>query len=183
MTDIYHSGIKGQKRGVRRYQYLNGTYTREGNLRYRPPKNYQKFGKAVITNALIGEAAVMLATKAVNSVSTMSLSSVMSSMHSGAVAIGKAVTTAYLTMPLQLRLPLTIAFGGIAAFKLMLDGEDMIKGAIDKVKNLDIDKVRDVGVGYGAPLIGGAITAVSGNPIPVFAGMTIGTLSKLLKEE
>jgi hypothetical protein len=31
---IYHSGIKGQKWGVRRYQFQNGTLTPEGKLRY-----------------------------------------------------------------------------------------------------------------------------------------------------
>ena len=34
-NELYHHGISGQKRGVRRYQKLNGTYTKEGNERYR----------------------------------------------------------------------------------------------------------------------------------------------------
>ena len=33
-----HHGITGQKRGVRRYQLANGTYTEEGNKRYRKKK-------------------------------------------------------------------------------------------------------------------------------------------------
>lgn len=32
---LIHHGISGQKHGVRRYQKLNGTYTKEGNERYR----------------------------------------------------------------------------------------------------------------------------------------------------
>ena len=31
---IYHSGIKGQKWGIRRYQYLDRTLTPEGKIRY-----------------------------------------------------------------------------------------------------------------------------------------------------
>ena len=36
---LEHKAIKGQKKGVRRYQYANGTYTPAGNERYRPKKN------------------------------------------------------------------------------------------------------------------------------------------------
>ena len=32
--EIYHHGIKGQKWGVRRYQYADGTYTPAGKKRY-----------------------------------------------------------------------------------------------------------------------------------------------------
>lgn len=32
--ELYHSGAKGQKWGVRRYQYYDGTYTEEGKERY-----------------------------------------------------------------------------------------------------------------------------------------------------
>lgn len=39
LTELYHSGIKGQRKGVRRYQLPNGTYTAAGNQRYRPKKN------------------------------------------------------------------------------------------------------------------------------------------------
>lgn len=38
-NEVTHSGIKGQKWGVRRYQYENGTLTEEGKERYgRTPK-------------------------------------------------------------------------------------------------------------------------------------------------
>ena len=36
---LEHKAIKGQKKGVRRYQYANGTYTPAGNKRYRPKKS------------------------------------------------------------------------------------------------------------------------------------------------
>ena len=35
---LSHSGIKGQRKGVRRFQFSNGTYTKAGNERYRPKK-------------------------------------------------------------------------------------------------------------------------------------------------
>lgn len=36
---LEHKAIKGQKKGVRRFQYANGTYTPAGNERYRPKKS------------------------------------------------------------------------------------------------------------------------------------------------
>lgn len=33
-NEFYHTGIKGQKKGVRRFQYENGTLTPEGRIRY-----------------------------------------------------------------------------------------------------------------------------------------------------
>ena len=37
-----HHGIAGQKRGIRRYQLANGTYTEEGNKRYRKKEEKEK---------------------------------------------------------------------------------------------------------------------------------------------
>lgn len=34
-NELYHWGILGQKWGIRRYQYENGTYTEEGKIRKR----------------------------------------------------------------------------------------------------------------------------------------------------
>ena len=33
--ELCHHGIKGQKWGIRRYQYADGTYTTAGKKRYR----------------------------------------------------------------------------------------------------------------------------------------------------
>lgn len=37
--ELYHHGIKGQKWGVRRYQYADGTYTPAGRKRYGVSRN------------------------------------------------------------------------------------------------------------------------------------------------
>lgn len=41
MEELYHYGVKGQKRGVRRYQYEDGSLTPEGRVHYNvgPPRN------------------------------------------------------------------------------------------------------------------------------------------------
>lgn len=39
---IYHSGIPGQKWGLRRYQNHDGTYTEEGKARRRKTDNYSE---------------------------------------------------------------------------------------------------------------------------------------------
>ena len=41
-NELYHHGIAGQKYSVRRYQKLNGTYTKEGNERYRGKKEQKE---------------------------------------------------------------------------------------------------------------------------------------------
>ena len=42
---LAHYGIKGQKWGLRRYQYENGSYTPEGIERYRPSKQMDRMWK------------------------------------------------------------------------------------------------------------------------------------------
>lgn len=39
MNELYHYGVKGQKWGVRRYQYADGTLTPAGRKRYSPDKS------------------------------------------------------------------------------------------------------------------------------------------------
>lgn len=45
MTSLYHHGIKGQKWGVRRYQYADGTLTPDGKKRYSVLRNGTKVDK------------------------------------------------------------------------------------------------------------------------------------------
>ena len=43
MNELYHHGVKGQKWGVRHYQYDDGSLTPAGQKRYRnPSNNYQR---------------------------------------------------------------------------------------------------------------------------------------------
>lgn len=37
MNELYHHGVKGQKWGVRRYQYADGSLTPAGAKRYKNP--------------------------------------------------------------------------------------------------------------------------------------------------
>ena len=43
-TELYHSGIKGQKWGIRRYQNEDGTLTEAGKERYKDIKNIYRSG-------------------------------------------------------------------------------------------------------------------------------------------
>ena len=42
LLELYHHGIKGQKWGVRRYQYADGTYTPAGKKRYDETETKEK---------------------------------------------------------------------------------------------------------------------------------------------
>lgn len=53
---LAHHGIAGQKRGIRRYQLANGTYTEEGNKRYRKKEEKEK-KETPETNIYTGEPA------------------------------------------------------------------------------------------------------------------------------
>lgn len=45
--DLYHSGVKGQKWGIRRYQYEDGTLTPLGKIHYGAQKVGQAIGSAI----------------------------------------------------------------------------------------------------------------------------------------
>lgn len=49
MNEIYHHGIKGQKWGVRRYQYSDGTLTPSGKKRYQTYNNASRVNRASYT--------------------------------------------------------------------------------------------------------------------------------------
>lgn len=66
MEELYHYGIKGQKWGVRRYQYADGTYTPAGKKRYYTVKN----SKGVKKKVLIANQRVSELTKRVKTMAT-----------------------------------------------------------------------------------------------------------------
>ena len=47
--ELYHHGIKGQKWGVRRYQYADGTYTPAGRKRYGANQNPSRMERMAST--------------------------------------------------------------------------------------------------------------------------------------
>ena len=47
--ELYHHGIKGQKWGVRRYQYADGTYTPAGRKRYSVSQNASRMERMAST--------------------------------------------------------------------------------------------------------------------------------------
>jgi len=184
MTDIYHSGIKGQKKGVRRYQYLNGTYTREGNLRYRPPKA-RNVQKALV----LAEVGIIAAAEAKSHmVSTASPSIIaaaktaISAIKANSVALGKAVVETVLKVPSPVRamvLPILAMGAGFAIGKLIIDGADIV----EKIKDVPWSKIANTTVSVGSSAAGIALSSVMANPLPMVAGVTISTYLSLKEKE
>lgn len=79
---LEHKAIKGQKKGVRRYQYANGTYTKEGNERYRPKKNIV----TKLTGIKVTEEGLLLAGIGATVVGTVLLSGAVTLPSIGAAA-------------------------------------------------------------------------------------------------
>jgi hypothetical protein len=66
--DLYHSGVKGQKWGLRRYQYEDGTLTPLGKIHYGAQKTGQAVGRAVkATGKAVGKVAKKAYAKQVES--------------------------------------------------------------------------------------------------------------------
>ena len=90
-TTLTHRGIKGQKHGVRRYQYLNGTYTELGNERYRPKKGNSS-ENALFASSVIATAGMLALSNPV--IVTTALSAAKTT-----AAIGKVACAAALANP------------------------------------------------------------------------------------
>lgn len=100
MYYLNHSGIKGQRKGVRRFQYANKTYTPAGNDRYRPKKGFQKTAvkATVIATGAAWLGAINHATGVGTLISTMA-STALSSIASNVIGVGSAVVSGLLTIP------------------------------------------------------------------------------------
>ena len=129
MGYINHSGIKGQKKGIRRFQYANKSYTPEGNERYRPKKGFINEGTVASTGAGLGLAftgAIIARKYLMNKASGMTLGTIAKTT----ITTGSKYVTAFLNSPIgALSLPLltmgavagTISFANWAYDKLKKD--------------------------------------------------------------
>ena len=186
MTDIYHSGIKGQKKGVRRYQYANGTYTREGNLRYRPDKvrgyDDDRAASTVIKLAVGGEMA-LIGAKALSKSSNMpSISSLLnttiSSLHgTHQITIGQKIVAAAMAHPTLTAMALPAAAIGTGA---LLGYAIMNRREIERwLEDTDFNKIANNVVAAGSSAAGIAMSAISGNPVPAMVGLGAGAMVKM----
>ena len=119
---IQHSGLKGQKWGVRRYQYSNKTYTPEGNKRYRP---HVGTNIAVgVTTTAVGAAWVgtMLSATGAN----ISLSALASTIATKTAMLGAEVVAGMLAIPAPV-LALTVPMAIMMTPTLISSGEDYVK--------------------------------------------------------
>lgn len=183
MTDIYHSGIKGQKKGVRRYQYMNGTYTKAGNERYRPSKGIRvgRVAKTVGIGSLLGQAGLIAAQNAKAKASTMTVESVIASLKSmplKAAATKAAAAKALYSIPAPvyaMSLPILAIGGGIAAGYAIYN--------LDKIKDVDWQKTAKKAISIGSSTAGVVLSSISGNPLPAVAGISISALMSIKDEE
>lgn len=190
MTDIYHSGIKGQRKGVRRFQYANGTYTPAGNERYRPSnsKSSRAVNRMIIGGAM-GEIALVAAKRAQSQTAAMSLPAIiaaasakMASLNASRIAAGKAVTAAILAIPTPVKamaLPLLAIGAGVAVATVAMNSEEIVA----KIRELPWDKIKSATVSVGAAAAGVAMSTVSGNPLPAVTGLTFSSLATLLERD
>jgi hypothetical protein len=188
MTDIYHAGIKGQKKGVRRFQYKNGTYTREGNLRYRPPKGDKAINNAIL-GTLLGEAALVSIKASKAKVEAMSLPLILATakqtlatLNANKVAAGKAIVDAVLKIPTPVRammLPIAAVGVGVGTAALIMNGEEIA----NKIKDLPWDTIAANAISIGASAAGVALSTASGNPMPAVVGLSTSTILSMIKNE
>jgi hypothetical protein len=117
-----HSGLKGQKWGVRRYQYENKTYTPEGNRRYRP---HVGTDIAVgVTTTAVGAAWVGTMLSATNM--AVNLSTLATTIATKTAMLGAEVVAGMLAIPTPI-LALTVPMAIMMAPTIISSGEDYIK--------------------------------------------------------
>lgn len=124
MQYLDHSGIKGQRKGVRRYQYANKTYTPAGNERYRPKKG-NRFTNAVIIGgsaAYIGAMATTDIGAAISSLLTVPITKVTADV----IGVGAAVVTGLASIPLPV-IALGVPIGAMATASVIKSGMDYLE--------------------------------------------------------
>ena len=113
---LEHYGIKGQKKGVRRFQYENMTYTPAGNERYRPKKNTaSKIAIAAGGNALL-MATLPTTLKYMSAIP-------ITKIASETVALGAAVVSGLATIPLP-AVALGVPIGAMATMNIISNIKD-----------------------------------------------------------
>jgi hypothetical protein len=133
MYNIYHSGIKGQRKGVRRFQYANNTYTPAGNERYRPKKGISTKTAVKATAAISGAiwlGAMNNATGVATAVSTMA-STALSAISSNIIGAGSAVVSGLLTIPVPVAaivIPVAIMTASASTMRVGKDFVDDMLG-------------------------------------------------------
>lgn len=189
MTDIYHAGIKGQRKGIRRYQYANGTYTPEGNLRYRPPKRdfTERAAKRIIAGTTVGELTLAAVKNAPASSSHVSINAIinsaktaLSNVNVSTINAGKHVVDAIMAVPAPVGavvFPLIAIGTTYAVTNLVMHRREVM----EKIKELPWDKIRNNTVSVGASAAGMALSTISGNPLPAVAGITLSSLVTMME--
>lgn len=128
MYYISHSGIKGQRKGVRRFQYANKTYTPAGNERYRPKK-----GNALATGVVVASSAAYLGALSTTDIGAAIVSSIgalattpITAISSELVGAGAAVVSGLATIPLSV-LAIAVPVGAMATASVIKSGIDYIE--------------------------------------------------------
>lgn len=112
---LCHRGIKGQKHGIRRYQYANGTYTREGNERYRPRSNKRKLTKENAEKTLYAGATAA----AIIAIAKMAMPTVAAS---STVSLGAMAAASVLSSPAAaFTIPAATIAGGFVVLDAILE--------------------------------------------------------------
>lgn len=112
---LCHRGIKGQKHGIRRYQYANGTYTREGNERYRPRSNKRKLTKENAEKSLYAGATAA----AIIAIAKMAMPTVAASSN---VSLGAMAAASVLSSPAAaFTIPAATIAGGFVVLDAILE--------------------------------------------------------------
>lgn len=188
---IYHSGIKGQRKGVRRYQFANGTYTEAGNQRYRPNKGVRTAKKIAIA-ATAGEIGIIAAKTGTLQTAKAAVSSAISKMGSMSlsntsnyIAAAKSAIAAIPTPIKAIALPIIAIHGSQAAVKLgrdIYENRYEIKNAISACKHFGIDKaakfVKDNGITLA---VGAALSVIQSSPVPIISSATLAVLNEIME--